>query len=207
MRICAFPECERPHESKGYCKGHSTQLRKTGDVWAFGDKARKSAAQRAAMMRLSPEERKARAARMIAARNTENLSAAMRRKHAEGFGQRERDASCLGCAQDFRAKTIWQRYCSKRCAEMTARLARFGLTQQSWQDMLTAQGNACALCGEAPKGWGTDAHRRLHIDHCHITGKTRALLCGECNTAIGRFGDDPQRLRAAADYLERYAAP
>ena len=48
---------------------------------------------------------------------------------------------------------------------------------------------------------------RPHVDHCHEARTVRALLCSPCNTGLDQFGDDPARLRAAADYLERYAAP
>jgi hypothetical protein len=71
---------------------------------------------------------------------------------------------------------------------------------KQYMEMLEAQGRQCALCG---KEWqGFNKSKSLVIDHCHETGKVRGLLCGDCNTALGRFGDDPVRLRAAITYLE-----
>lgn len=32
MRICDYSQCGRPHEAKGYCKGHYWQLRKHGEL-------------------------------------------------------------------------------------------------------------------------------------------------------------------------------
>jgi Recombination endonuclease VII len=74
------------------------------------------------------------------------------------------------------------------------RARRYGLSLEEFRAILERQGNACAIC----KRSGV----RLYIDHCHVTRMVRRLLCGKCNTGLGFFGDDPVRLRAAADYLE-----
>jgi hypothetical protein len=67
--------------------------------------------------------------------------------------------------------------------------------------MMLAQEGKCALCHtDKPNGRG----KRLHVDHCHGTGKIRALLCHSCNAGLGAFKDDPALLRAAIDYLEKY---
>lgn len=72
----------------------------------------------------------------------------------------------------------------------------YGLT---WEQVEEMRGSGCDICG-APAGggrWG-----QLHIDHCHDTGRVRGVLCGNCNTGIGHFKDDPVRLAAAIAYLE-----
>jgi Recombination endonuclease VII len=74
------------------------------------------------------------------------------------------------------------------------RARRYGLSLEEYRAILERQGNACAIC----KRSGV----RLYIDHCHVTRMVRRLLCGRCNTGLGFFSDDPDRLRAAADYLE-----
>ena len=76
-----------------------------------------------------------------------------------------------------------------------ARLVRYGLTPEQ----ADALGDACAICGR------TNADRRLAIDHRHSDGKVRGRLCTACNRGLGYFGDDPDRLAAAIDYLARTA--
>ena len=46
--------------------------------------------------------------------------------------------------------------------------------------------------------------RSLAFDHDHTTAQRRGVLCGPCNQALGLFGDDVARLKAAVDYLRRY---
>lgn len=85
---------------------------------------------------------------------------------------------------------------------MAQRLRRYGITLQQWLDMLVAQDGCCYLCGRRPEGEGRKG--TLEVDHCHDSGKVRALLCQTCNTALGKFQDSPELLRKAADYVERH---
>ena len=57
----------------------------------------------------------------------------------------------------------------------------------------------CDICGEPET---SERYERLMIDHDHITGKFRGFLCSKCNMGIGLLGDDPIRLRQAAEYIE-----
>jgi hypothetical protein len=78
----------------------------------------------------------------------------------------------------------------------------FGLTIGDYHALLAAQGGTCAICGSIDPRNGKG---RFAVDHDHHTGKVRGLLCMHCNAALGLLGDDPARLRAAADYLEHAA--
>jgi hypothetical protein len=77
---------------------------------------------------------------------------------------------------------------------------QYGLSVDEYDAMLARQGGVCAVCGGGPGA------RAFCVDHDHDTGAVRGLLCNPCNAGIGQLGDDPARLRAAADYLERTLA-
>lgn len=86
-----------------------------------------------------------------------------------------------------------------RNREMT-RLKRYGLTRDSFAELVMACGNACDLCRrEFPSRYAT------HIDHCHETGVVRGLLCFTCNKALGMLGDNAAGLERALAYLLRAA--
>lgn len=75
---------------------------------------------------------------------------------------------------------------------------RFGMTIDDYETMLADQGDACAICGSTEaKGYG----KHFPIDHDHVTGEIRGLLCSKCNAGLGLFNDDPARLTAAVAYL------
>ncbi len=77
--------------------------------------------------------------------------------------------------------------------------AKYGITWQDRDRMVEVQEGRCAICRDPfPDAKGT------HIDHCHASGKVREILCGLCNVGLGSFRDNPDLLRAAAEYLERH---
>lgn len=73
-----------------------------------------------------------------------------------------------------------------------------GITTEQYDAIVLSQNNACAIClTTSPKGgW--------HLDHSHLTGKHRGILCNVCNRGLGYFQDDPTILQAAIGYLERH---
>lgn len=76
-------------------------------------------------------------------------------------------------------------------------LRKFGLAVSTYDSMLTAQNNNCAICKGPPCGG-----KRLAVDHCHETKQIRGLLCSRCNTALGQFRDSENLLKEAINYLK-----
>jgi hypothetical protein len=78
--------------------------------------------------------------------------------------------------------------------------SQYGLTLEERDALFEEQGRVCAVCGSDEPGSKHD----WHVDHCHVTGAVRGILCHHCNTALGNFKDDPAILLAAVDYLRKH---
>jgi len=90
-----------------------------------------------------------------------------------------------------------------RARRRRANLAAYGLTPESFDQMLEEQHGGCAICGTPLVLAPRSAPNMAAVDHCHTTKEVRGILCLNCNMGLGRFGDDPERLRRAAAYLQR----
>ncbi|MFB7473190.1 endonuclease VII domain-containing protein [Kitasatospora sp. NPDC056184] len=104
------------------------------------------------------------------------------------FFEGQRGRVCSTCRKTTRSK-----------ASHEARMREvYGLAPGEYDRLFAAQGGVCAICGGTRK-------QRLSVDHCHKTGAIRGLLCRMCNgRLLTAARDKPDRLRAAADYLESY---
>ena len=80
------------------------------------------------------------------------------------------------------------------------RATRYNFPNDLYEKRLEEQGNVCAICKtDTPGGRG-----QFHADHDHKTNQPRGVLCHNCNVALGNFKDNPEILKAAVDYLERW---
>jgi len=78
------------------------------------------------------------------------------------------------------------------------------VTQEQYDKLLDKQEKKCYICGREhnpiiPRGKG-----KLHIDHDHITGKIRGLLCHKCNVILGFAEDKESIFLKAIEYIRRY---
>lgn len=131
------------------------------------------------------------------------LTINLRRHNLSEIDVENRHAVCSNCGPTrirerkergkFTDKPRWR--C--RTAEKARNWAKqYGVTAEEIFALLEDQGGKCRICGRLLED-------DFHVDHDHTTGAVRGLLDAKCNTGLGLFGDDPERLREAAAYLER----
>lgn len=201
--VCTVEGCAARHTSGGYCSRHYKLMRATGST---DDRPRKNA-------------------RKVCSIDGCDLGVeghGLCCKHytrMRRYGMTEippvpkpHPRLCAMCPNE-RPSNRWV-YCSDECRERAlyhvrrstsraAQLRRYGLTIETYDELLASQGGACAIClSTEPKNY-RGRGESFAVDHDHATGAVRGLLCNPCNNGLGLFGDDPVRLRAAVDYLTR----
>lgn len=98
-----------------------------------------------------------------------------------------------------------RQYMCKTCTSKRDRRVglqkKYGITLKEYDQLFQQQNGMCAICGtDKPSGrWN-----RFCVDHDHITGRVRALLCNGCNQGIGYLNDDPELLEKAAEYIRTF---
>lgn len=107
-------------------------------------------------------------------------------------GNGKRAKYCHKC----RAKTRNKEYIDRRKRIDNGKKAGYILKEGQRDNLLLIQNNLCAICKDISK-------KELVVDHNHINGEIRGLLCRTCNTGIGMMKDSPDILRAASLYLIR----
>jgi hypothetical protein len=80
----------------------------------------------------------------------------------------------------------------------------YGISMEEYNKMRERQGYKCAVCAvheeDLPKANNQHGSKSLVVDHCHVTGSVRQLLCNRCNTVLGLIEENTELL----DYLEGY---
>jgi hypothetical protein len=108
---------------------------------------------------------------------------------------------CRACYKTYNKS----RYMYDNELSRTKHLKRtYGMAPEEYIGLFHAQNGVCAACGrsETTNDPRTKQVKNLQIDHCHTTGKVRALLCKECNNALGLLHDDIERIRMLSSYAE-----
>ena len=76
-----------------------------------------------------------------------------------------------------------------------ARVDSYGLWPDRFDSLYRTQEGKCAICHIHV------SEDSINVDHDHLTGLVRGLLCWSCNVGLGHFKDDPTYLKKAASYL------
>ena len=76
----------------------------------------------------------------------------------------------------------------------------YGISFPEYEAIKKAQKNSCAICKTELK-----TGMQSHVDHCHLSGNVRGILCRWCNIGLGHFKDSLQNLKSAQKYLKKYS--
>ena len=76
-------------------------------------------------------------------------------------------------------------------------LRDFNLSWDEYERLVAEQHGLCKICDKPPS-----EGKPLQVDHCHVSGTVRGLLCLQCNAGIGLLGDSADLLQRAARYLQ-----
>ena len=108
---------------------------------------------------------------------------------------------CNGCNKHFKRKSA-SGYCGK-CFHANVDNVKSDYNKARWEDGTAKKShwkhrginlsdeeierhNETLECDLCDKTLGSDKA----LDHCHNTGKYRGTLCRDCNTSLGKLGDD-----------------
>jgi hypothetical protein len=76
----------------------------------------------------------------------------------------------------------------------------FGITLKEYELKLKNQNGGCAICKRTPK----QNKKMLAVDHCHVTGKNRGLLCSSCNILLGFIEKNKLDFSSISGYLTKH---
>lgn len=131
-------------------------------------------------------------------------------RHRENYRSQSTPESgvCVECGESWSRMSRGGRkriYCSRRCGSKADRKKLkqrkpdydrranlrylYGLTLEEYEALAVT---GCRVCGD---------YKRLVVDHSHVTGKVRGVLCTRCNTALGMLGDNAYRVSALLMYI------
>jgi hypothetical protein len=116
---------------------------------------------------------------------------------------------CHKCGEIFTPTTAAQVYCSGQCWNSVARKKRrnpprIPVSSTKYAELRAIYRNQCQVC--QVEGRSNERKDRLAVDHDHITGEIRGLLCHRCNTALGLLNDSADIAHQAFRYLAYHTA-
>jgi hypothetical protein len=102
---------------------------------------------------------------------------------------------CIGRYREYQAE--FRSHPEAKLQKRNLQIERdYKISIEDYNKLLEFQGNVCAICKQ-------ESNRSLDIDHNHLTGEVRGLLCKRCNLIIGQSEEDPILIQKLYDYLDR----
>jgi len=133
------------------------------------------------------------------------------------------DRTCFRCkkTKDIskfytdKSKTGGRNYECKNCTKARVKATRdperardlfyrrnYGISLADFNRMVLLQGTKCACCGTSKPG---GKHNQWCVDHNHVTGDIRELLCKDCNIVLGIVRDSPEHLQRLTEYVLKHS--
>jgi hypothetical protein len=189
---CQIDGCTRPHKARGLCQTHYAQRLRGADFSPIRSRVREKPPECVEDACSEPVKSKG-----LCKTHYQRL---LRHGHTRYRDRKKPSKPCVidGCDNVMYAKSLCHQHYIKQL-----KWQAYGVDAARYQEMLSEQGGVCAICGQREKttGYASGKTKDLAVDHDHVTGAVRALLCSACNTAIGLFNDDEKLLAKAQTYL------
>lgn len=122
-------------------------------------------------------------------------------KDKKNFARRERYKNDAGYRERIKSK-VREYNRNNPTAKLSQHLKEYGMTIDDYNDLLQKQGYRCAICGCKVDDQETLNSRPLCVDHNHVAGNVRGLLCNSCNFVLGHVKDNISILENAVKYLK-----
>jgi hypothetical protein len=189
---CQIDGCTRPHKARGLCQTHYAQRLRGSDFSPIRSRVREKPPECVEEGCAEPVKSKG-----LCKMHYQRL---LRHGHTRYRDRKKPAKQCgiLGCDNVLYAKDLCHSHYAKQ-----RKWKAYGVDATRYQEMLREQKGVCAICSQPEKitDNASGKSKDLAIDHDHVTGAIRALLCSACNTAIGLFNDDEGLLAKAQTYV------
>ena len=85
------------------------------------------------------------------------------------------------------------------CARSTNYFRKYGITIETYNEMLKKQNFKCKFCNNSDSGRETD--RNLIVEHNHKNGNVRGLVCHKCNSIIEKIENNFDKIYKFKRYI------
>ena len=86
------------------------------------------------------------------------------------------------------------------CTTCKNGMDRYNMSKLDMIELYESQNKKCALCDKQVELFSRGTSNSGYIDHCHETGRVRAILCHPCNTTLG-YLENKLDLEKVKNYL------